>query len=261
MPRWRWRQWRLVSSRRPRISTKASRPSWKSESRSSRPSEFSLCAVAHNLESLCDDVLLGKRLDLPRSVSEGPQYCLGVLAFHWDPRGVPRFRPRVLRGVGDDLELSDPRDVDGREEATGLHLCVTDDLGHPLHSGDREPFREEERLPFCERPFSESASERLRDGGPLGRFCELLSRQFRRPDEFTHPLPELRFDRRDGEPLAVLRLVEAVEGERAGEEGFAGRRLLARREIPCETEDQQRHGRVVDGYIHEFAPSRAVSSA
>src|SRR3989442_1284306 len=259
MPRWRWRQWCLVSSRRPRISTKASRPSWKSESRSSRPSEFSLCAIAHNLESLCDDVLLGKRLDLPRGVSEGPQDRLGVLAFRRDARGVPRLRRRVLRGVGDDLELPDPRHVDRREQAAGFHLWVTHDFGHPLHSGDREPFPEEQRLPLCERPFSESGSERLRYGGPLGRFRELVSGQLRRPDEFTHPLPELRFDRGDGEPLAVLRLVPAVERGRSGEEGFAGHRFFAGWKIPRQTGDEQRHGGGVDGDINEFSPSPPVS--
>ncbi len=86
------------------------------------------------------------------------------------------------------------------------------------------------------------------------------SRQIRRPDEFTHPLPELRFDRRDGEPLAVLRLVEAVEREGSGEESFTGHRFFACRKISRETEDQQRHGGVVDRDIDEFAASRAVSS-
>src|SRR2546428_3095134 len=210
MPRWRWRQWRLVSSRLPRISTMAYRPSCRSESRSSRPSEFSLCAIAHNLESLCDDVLLGKRLDLPRGVSEGPQDGLGVLAFRRDARGVPRLRRGVLRRVGDDLELSDPRHVDRREEAAGFHLWVTHDFGHTFHPRDRETFLEEQRLPLSERPFSESGGERLRNGGPLGRFGELLSRQLPRPHEFAHALPELRFHRRDGAPLAVLRLVHAV---------------------------------------------------
>src|SRR2546425_3839074 len=127
MPRWRWRRWPSGSSPQPRISTRASRPSWKSESRSSRASEFAVCAIAHNLESLGDDILLGKRLDLPRRVSEGPQDRLGVLAFRWDARGIPRFRGRVFRGVGDDLELPDPRHVDRREQATGFHLWVTDD--------------------------------------------------------------------------------------------------------------------------------------
>src|SRR5439155_2347325 len=222
MPRWRWRRWPSGSSPQPRISTRASRPSWKSESRSSRASEFAVCAIAHNLESLGDDILLGKRLDLPRRVSEGPQDRFRVLTFRWDPRGVPRFRRRVLRGVRDDLELADPRHFDRREEAAGFHLWVTDDLGHPFHPRDREPLREAERLPLSERPFSESGGERLRDRGPLGRFGELLCRQLRRPDEFAHPFPELRFHRRDGQPLAVLRLVEAVERERSGQEGFTG---------------------------------------
>src|SRR2546426_9494091 len=231
MPLSRWKRWRSGSSRRPRISTKASRPSWKSESRSSRASEFTLCAIAHNPISVCDDVLLRERLDLPRGVSEEPHDRFRVLASRWDRRGVPRLRRRVFRGVGDDLELSDTRHVDRREEAARFHLRVTDDFGHPLHAGDREPFREEERLPLCERPFSESGSERLRYGGPLGRFGELLSRQIRRPDEFTHPLPELRFDCRDGEPLAVLRLVEAVEREGSGEERFTGHRFFACRKV------------------------------
>src|SRR2546422_6856965 len=213
MPLSRWKRWRSGSSRRPKISTRASRPSWKSENRSSRASEFTLCAIAHNPISLCDDVLLRERLDLPRGVSEGPHDRFRVLAFRWDARRVPRLRRRVLRGVGDDLELSDPRHFDRREEAAGFHLWVTDDLGHPFHPRDREPFREEERLPLSERPFSESGGECLRDRGPLGRFGELLSRQLRRPDEFAHPLPELRLHRRDGEPLAVLRLIEAVERE------------------------------------------------
>src|SRR5213594_1249522 len=260
MPRWRWKRWPSGSSPRPRISTRASRPSWKSESRSSRASEFAVCAIAHNLESLCDDVLLDKRLDLPRGVPEGPQDRLRVLAFRWDARGISRLRRRVLRGVGDDLELPDPRHVDRREEAAGSHLWVTHDFGHPLHSGDWETFLEEERLPLCERSFSESGGERLRDGGPLGRFGELLFRELRRPDEFAHPFPELRFHRRDGQPLAVLRLVEAVERERPGEEGLARHRFFACREIPCEAEDEQRHGGVEDGDVDEFASSRAISS-
>src|SRR3989454_4616306 len=260
MSRSKWKRWPSGSSPRPRTSTRAARPSWKSESRSSRASEFAVCAIAHNLESLGDDILLGKRLDLPRRVSEGPQDRLGVLAFRRDTRGISRLRRRVFRGVGDDLELPDPRHVDRREQATGFHLWVTDDVGHPLHSGDREPFREEERLLLSERPFSESGGERLRDRGPLGRFGELLSRQLRRPDEFAHPLPELRFHRRDREPLAVLRLVEAVERERSGQEGFAGHRFFARRQIPRKTEDQQGHGGVVDRDIDEFAAARAVSS-
>src|SRR5437870_2580081 len=260
MPLWRWTRWPSDSSPRPRISTRASRPSWKSESRNSRASEFAVCAIAHNLESLGDDILLRKRLDPPRRVSEGPQDRLGVLAFRWDARGISRLRRRVFRGVGDDLEFPDPRHVDRREQAAGFHLWVTHDFGHPLHSRNREPFREEQRLPLSERPFAESGGERLRDGGPLGRFGELLSRQLRRPDEFAHPLPELRFDRGDGNPLAVLRLVEAVERERSGEEGFTGHRFFTRRKIPRETEDQQGHGGVVDGDVDEFAPSRAVSS-
>src|SRR2546427_5438932 len=260
MPRWRWKRWPSGSSPRPRISTRASRPSWKSESQNSRASEFAVRAIAHNLESLYDAVYIAKSLDQPRRVSEGPQDRLGVLAFRWDARGISRLRHRVFRGVGDDLELPDPRHVDSREQAAGFHLWVTHDFGHPLHSGDRQPFREEQRLPLCERSFSKSGGERLRDGGPLGRFGELLFRELRRPDEFTHPFPELRFHRRDGQPLAVLRLVEAVERERPGEEGFAGHRFFARRKIPREAEDEQRHGGVEDGDVDEFAPSPAISS-
>src|SRR5256712_12422792 len=260
MPRWRWRRWPSGSSPRPRTSTRASRPSWKTESRSSRASEFAVCAIAHNLESLGDDILLGKRLDLPRRVSEGPQDRLGVLAFRRDTRGISRLRRRVFRGVGDDLELPDPRHVDRREQVAGFYLWVTHDFGHPLHSGDRQPFCEYQRLPLCERSFSESGGERLRDGGPLGRFGELPSRELRRPDEFTHPFPELRFHSRDGQPLAVLRFVEAVERERPGEEGFAGHRFFACRKISCEAEDEQRHGGVEDGGVGGFAPSRAISS-
>src|SRR5439155_19455534 len=114
MSRSKWKRWPSGSSPRPRTSTRASRPSWKSESRSSRASELAICAIAHNLESLGDDVLLGKRLDLPRRVSEGPQDRLGVLAFRWDARGISRLGRRVLRGVGDNLDLSDPRHVDRR---------------------------------------------------------------------------------------------------------------------------------------------------
>src|SRR5207244_12579265 len=81
------------------------RTSCESESGNSGASELAVCAIAHNLESLCDDVLLRKRLDLPRRVSEGPQDRLGVLAFRWDARGISRLRHRVFRGVGDNLEL------------------------------------------------------------------------------------------------------------------------------------------------------------
>src|SRR2546427_349558 len=203
MPRWRWRRWPSGSSPRPRISTRASRRSWKSESRSSRASEFAVCAIAHNLESLCDDVLLRKRLDLPRAVSEGPQDRLGVLTFRRDARGISRLRRRVLRGVGDDLELPDPRHVDRREQAAGFHLWVTHDFGHPLHSGDRQPFCEYQRLPLCERSFSESGGERLRDGGPLGRFGELPSRKLRGPDECPQPFPELWIHGRRSSRLRV----------------------------------------------------------
>src|SRR5438093_10023220 len=126
MPRWKWKRWPSGSSPRPRISTRASRPSWKSESRSSRASEFAVCAIAHNLESLCDDVLLDKRLDLPRRVSEGPQDRLGVLAFRWDARGISRLRDRVFRGVGHEWERPGSGHLSRRERAAGRHRWLTD---------------------------------------------------------------------------------------------------------------------------------------
>src|SRR2546428_4877053 len=64
-----------------------------------------------------DDVLLGERHDLTRRVTERLQDGLRVLAFLWHPRGIPGLRRGVLRRMGDDLKLPDPRHVDRREEA------------------------------------------------------------------------------------------------------------------------------------------------
>src|SRR3989442_4736658 len=121
MPRWRWKRWPSGSSPRPRISTRASRPSWRSESRSSRASDSRYAQLRITWMSLRNDVLLRKRLDLPRRISEGPQDRFRILAFRWDPCGVPRLRHRVLRGVGDDLKLSNYRHIELRVEAAGFH--------------------------------------------------------------------------------------------------------------------------------------------
>src|SRR5207302_1945879 len=81
-------------------------------------------------------IRLAKAL-LTRGVPERTKDFLGVLAFCGHPRRVARLQGRMLRGVGDHLELPKAGHVDDREEAPGFHVGIADDFGDTFHARDR----------------------------------------------------------------------------------------------------------------------------
>src|SRR5437879_13792427 len=116
----RWRRWPSASSPRRTTFTKESRPSWRSAHRSSRVRETTV-PVGESLPSHRDDAFLGQGLNLPRGVSERSKDFLGVLAFCGHPCRVARLQGRMLRRVGDYLELPKAGHIDELEEAPGFH--------------------------------------------------------------------------------------------------------------------------------------------
>src|SRR2546428_9743484 len=117
-----------------------------------------------------DDVLLGERHDLTRRVTERLQDGLRVLAFLWHPRGIPGLRRGVLRRMGDDLKLPDPRHVDRRVAAAGLDLRIPDALADLVDYGDRELFRAEDPLPCFDRPLPGPRGGCFGNAGPARDF-------------------------------------------------------------------------------------------
>ena len=181
-----------------------------------------------------------------------------MFAFLRDADGVRGGRHGVFRGMGDDPPLSESGDVHGREEVAGGDVRIFHDFGEALDRGDRKSFGFEEALPLRQRLLAEPGGEGLRDRGPVGFLRELALGQFRRPDELAHADPELRFDRGHGEPSALLRFVEGIEREGAGEERLARDRLLAGRKVSGQSEDHECDRGVVDREVDELAAAGAV---